>query len=506
VGIESAYGQAVLLIALFGIVPLAIAWPDRHTRWACLLTMAALGGCGTALLIHPPVTPGDLAYYNQQPGAARMLVLGVVTGEPVFTDRSQRLRVSAEEIRLSGESIPHPIKGNLYAVVARYPEYQLRAQLSLSGTLTAPPKLSQFDYPTYLARQGIFSYMTFPRVTSLGSTDTGISGAALSHSRSAIADALRRGISEPQAALAVGVVTGDRSQIPDEVQDAFRQSGTLHIVAISGQNIALITGVVWLFYGANPRRRMTKIAFLVSAATIAIYTIFTGAGPAVVRAAIMGIILLFAPIVRRRYDPIAALAIAATAMVIFDPDVLADPGFQLSFAAMFGMATLAAPLYALTQRLKIPRVLGLPIAVSLAAQSATMPIVALLTGQISTVALPATLIAEVALLPLMITGIAAGIFGAIFTPLAIPLGLLVWPFAAWILWWVQFWASFSWASVDVTGANPAWVVVYYGIATACLWLVNRSKKTPLVPRDWANAGLGVAAVTLWLAFVELLVT
>ncbi|HKP54507.1 MAG TPA: ComEC/Rec2 family competence protein [Chloroflexia bacterium] len=505
-GIEPLYGQIILALGAICILPLILAWRDRQTRWLCLMAMAFLGGCGSALLTRPPITPSDLAYYNTPEDGPTMLVTGAISSEPVFTDRSQRVRFSAEQMRSDSESIPRPIKGDLYAVLPRYPEHEFGTRLALSGTLTAPPRLSEFDYPAYLARQGILSYMTFPKVTNLGASDRGWLGSFLIFARPPVREALQRGIPEPQAAIAVGVVTGDRSQIPDDVQDAFRRSGTSHIIAISGQNIALLTGVVWLFYGASSRRRMTIWAFAICAALITVYTIFTGASPAVVRAAIMGIILLFAPVVHRRYDPIGALAITATGMVIFDPDVLADVGFQLSFAAMLGIATLASPLYALTKRLHIPSLLALPIAVSLAAQAATLPLVALISGQISTVALPATLIAEIALLPLMVTGIVAGIFGAIFAPLAIPFGLLAWPFAAWIVWWVEFWAALPWASVDVSAANPAWVVVYYGLLVLCVWLVNRAKRVALGRNDFVMVGVLAIAITLWAVFAAVVLT
>jgi len=471
---------------------------------ATLVCLLVLGGCGSALLIRPPITSADLAYYNTPADGPGVLVIGAISNEPVVTDRSQRFRFSAEQLRAQSEIIPRSIKGDLYAVVPRYPELEFGARLALSGTLTAPPRLSEFDYPAYLARQGILSYMTFPKVTNLGASDRGWLGSLLAFTRPRVREALQRGIPEPQAAIAVGVVTGDRSQVPDDVQDAFRRSGVIHIIAISGQNIALLAGVVGLFYGANSKRRMTIWAFTTSAALIVVYTLFTGASPAVVRAAIMGIILLFAPVAHRRYDPIGALAITATGMISLDPDVLSDVGFQLSFAAMLGMASLASPLYALTKRLHIPALLALPIAVSLAAQAATLPLVALISGQISTVALPATLVAEIALLPLMVTGIAAGIFGAIFAPLAIPFGLLAWPFAAWIVWWVEFWAGLPWAAVDVSAANPAWVVVYYGVLALCVWLVNRAKRAPLGRGDFVLAGALAVALGLWMVFIAVI--
>ncbi len=509
VGIEPIYGQGLLLLAFACIVPAAVAWPHLPTRWLSLLVMAFLGGCGSALLVHPPVTPADLAFYNSQPGqpgVARVLVVGEITGEPVLADKSQRIRFSARQIKLSVDSIPYPVKGDLIAVVTRYPEYELGVRLALSGSLTAPPRLSSFDYPAYLARLGVFSYMSFPRVTELGSPeDTGILG-ALAQARPRIRDVLQRALPEPQAALTVGVVTGDHTRIPDDVTRHFRRSGITHIIAISGQNIAILVGVVLLPFGAKSRRRITFAVFLLSAVVITLYTLFTGASPSVVRAAIMAIVLLPAPLVHRRYDPIAALAATATVMVMLDPDVLADAGFQLSFAAMLGIALFTDPLFALTSRLRIPGVLGVPIAVSIAAQGATLPLSALIFGLISLVALPATLIAEVALLPLMITGIAAGLAGAIFAPLAIPFGVLTWPFATWILWWVQLWAGLPFAAVDVTQFNPAWVIAYYGALGMAVWLVHRGKRAGLTRADFALATLGVTGVALWTTLITLMLS
>ena len=505
-GIEPIYGQGLLLVGAMCAVPMMLGWTDKRLRHICIISMAALGGCGSALLLRPPITPLDLAYYNSPESGPDILVVGVVRSEPVFTDRSQRLIISAELVRPSGESIPRPAKGDLYAVVPRYPERELGARLSLSGTLTPPLALSDFDYPAYLARQGIFSYMVFPTITHLGVSDSGFLSVPISFARSRLRDALQRAIPEPQASIAVGVITGDRSQIPEGVQEAFRRSGTMHIIAISGQNIALLTGVVWLFYSASSRRRMTVLAFLCAAGLIVTYTIFTGATPSVVRAAIMGIILLLAPIVHRRYDPIGAIAVTATSMVIVDPDLLADLGFQLSFAAMIGLALLAPPLYSVMKRWHIPTVFALPVAASLAAQAGTLPILALTNGQISTVSLPATLIAGVALLPLMATGIATGVLGAIVPPLAIPLGLLAWPFAAWLIWWAEAWASLPFASVDASALNPVWVIIYYSVLAIVVWLLNKAQRQPLAMSDLMLAGSLSAALALWAIFAAIVVS
>jgi competence protein ComEC len=361
-GLDARYGWLILALSLFTFVPLLLGWPDKRERWGSILLIAALLGCGRALLIHPPITDRDLAYYNAAPDSPRVFVTGSISGEPAYTDRSQRLRVSARTIQLA-PSPPKEVSGDMYVVLPRYPTFDIGERLVLSGTLTAPPRFEGFDYPAYLARHGIFSYMTFPRVRNLGAGDATGPQRLLVDARSRVREALRRNIAEPQAALVVGVVTGDRTSIPRDVQEAFLRSGTTHILAISGQNISLLVGAVWLFYGAaTRRRRMSMPVLLLVLLMLAAYTAFTGATPAVVRAALMGSVLLAAPLVLRRYDPIAALSLSAAVMVFSDPDVLADAGFQLSFAAMLGISLLGPRIYRRMKQWRIPAIVSLPIA------------------------------------------------------------------------------------------------------------------------------------------------
>ena len=436
------------------------------------LGAALLLGCGRSLLTHPPVTERDLEFYNGPEDGPKALVVGVVSAEAQVTDRSQRIRVSAEGIQLPGDSVPRPVRGDVLAVVSRYPEREVGARVALSGTLTTPPNFDTFDYAAYLARQGLYSYMLFPRVTHLGAADV---GTAISGVRSRVRDALRRGLPEPHAALAVGVVTGDRTSISEEVREAFVRSGAQHILAISGQNIALLVGFVYAIYGLIIRRRLDRVTFGVVVGLLITYTFFTGVTPSVVRAAAMGALLLFAPIAGRRADPLTALAVAATVMTLFDPDTLADVGFQLSFAAMAGIVFLAPYIYEKMKQMKAPTVIALSLSVSLGAQVATLPLVLFYTGKLSVVSLLATLTADIALLPLMLTGIITGIVGSVIPPLAPLFGLAVWPCAAWLLWWVEFWGGLPWASFDVGRISPLLVLGYYLALAWVVWLLARRR-------------------------------
>src|SRR5437762_2070911 len=140
-GLDPNYGIIILALALAALLASILGWGTttqaRRTMWAGLLMAFVFIGCGRALLIHPPVTPSDLAYYNS--GAQKVsgttivtptsttrdavvVVTGLVSAEPVFSDRSQRLRISARSIELSDNVRALAIGGDMYAIVARYPE------------------------------------------------------------------------------------------------------------------------------------------------------------------------------------------------------------------------------------------------------------------------------------------------------------------------------------------------------------------------------------------------
>lgn len=506
-GLEAWPGVALLAMALALALLALLARGETRTIWTFLLVAAALAGCGRAMLSRGPVTARDLAFFNGG-GSREVVVIGRVAAEPALGDRSRRVRIAAEEIRLPGEVGSRPIKDDLLALLPRYPALNYGERVSLAGSLTAPPKSTEFDYPAYLARQGVYSYMLFPKATTIRTGDVEFLGAAVASARSDVRRALQASVPEPQAALAVGVVTGDRSSLPEDVEEAFRRSGTTHVLAISGQNIALIVGFVWLVYNRRgAHRRMPTWLTLLLLAGIALYTAFTGASPAVLRAAFMAAILLLAPTFGRRYDPVASVAIPAFLMTVWDPDVLFDIGFQLSFGAMLGLALVAPALVALLGRFKVPTLLAFPLGGSLGAQAATFPLISLFSENVSLISPLATLTIDFALLPLMTTGIVTGILGALVPGAGALTGPLVWLCGAWMQWWVEFWSALPFAVVDLGGARPAWVVVYYAGIGALLWLAAERPRRPALRRllqaKWA-APLCALCASLWVAALWLL--
>src|SRR6476660_5271028 len=145
-GLNPNYGQLLFLLALAAAVPAILARTNKRLLWTSLLIGFFLLGVGRSLLIHPPVTSTDVAYYNSSPLGPYVIVTGVISAEPVLSYRSPRLRLSARTIKQPDRSSPLPIQGDMYAVVARYPEYTTGETLAFSGRLTNPPTFPDFDY------------------------------------------------------------------------------------------------------------------------------------------------------------------------------------------------------------------------------------------------------------------------------------------------------------------------------------------------------------------------
>jgi competence protein ComEC len=274
--------------------------------------------------------------------------------------------------------------------------------------------------------------------------------------------------------------------------------------------IATMVGLLWLFYSGGPvKRRLPAVLAFTVILFIVIYTLFTGATPSVVRAAIMVTVLLLGPVVGRRYDPVAALSVSAAVMVLFAPELLGDTGFLLSFGAMLGIATVSPVLQEFLTRIRIPYIVAIPISVSLGAVAATIPLSALLIGQVSLVGPLATLTSDFALAPLMLSGIATILLGVVSAQAAAITGLLTWVSAGWLLASAQLWASLPFASISTGGVTMFQLVTYYVVLVAVIMILANPQRRARLQHLAPGAGtavLAAGAVVVWAVALFLLGT
>lgn len=211
---------------------------------------------------------------------------------------------------------------------------------------------------------------------------------------------------EPDArGLLPGLVVGDTGRVPAALDEDMRLAGLTHLVAVSGANLAIVAGFVlvaarWL--GVRGRWLV-----LVAGLAIAGFVVLARPQPSVARAAAMGAVGLLALATGRRRRSLAALAGAASALLLVDPWLSRSYGFVLSALATAGLVLLAPVWAARWHARGLPRPLAEALAVPLAAQLVCAPVVVLLSGQVSLVAVPANLLVAPAVAPATLLGVLA---------------------------------------------------------------------------------------------------
>ena len=479
--------------ALSGLGVLAAVALTRSPRLrlvlACLL-LAALGGL-RLVLAAPRFDERSPATYN---GTGTVTLEGVVAAEPDERQTYTNLRVRAE--RLSdpdGREVA--LRGLVLVRAPRYPRLDYGDRIRVEGRLEAPPTGEPFSYRDYLARQGIYSLMTSTRLALLGHNQANpllwAIFALKRHAQATIATILP----EPQAALLTGILLGIETGIPSALVEAFRATGTSHIVVISGFNMTLVAGILTrLALRLFDRRR----AFWIAVAGVALYTVLVGASAAVVRAAAMALLCLWARRLGRvTYGP-ASLAAAALLMSAWNPLALWDISFQLSFAATAGLVLFADPLERafawllsrFTQAERARRLTGLldeALIVGLAAQITTTPLILFHFGRLSLVAMLSNLLILPAQPAVMIWGGLATLVGMVTRPLGQGLGWVAWAFLTYTIELVQLTARVPRASVPLH--LEGWMVVaWYGLLVALAWVLAqpRQARAEAWARLWAT--------------------
>lgn len=231
-----------------------------------------------------------------------------------------------------------------------------------------------------------------------------------------------------RAALLPALVDGDTAGLSATTEAEFRATGLTHLVAVSGENLAIVTGVV---VGATRRLRLApRAAAAVTLAAIVAFVVVARPSPSVLRAAVMGGIGAFGLVGGQRRRALGGLSAAVLLLVLADPGLAARPGFALSVLASLGLLVLAPGAAAVLAR-RLPAWLAAALAVPLAAQIACSPVIAAIGGGLSLTAVPANLLAAPAVAPATLLGVAAAVCA--------PLSSGVARAAAWCASWPCAW-------------------------------------------------------------------
>ncbi|HET9163649.1 MAG TPA: ComEC/Rec2 family competence protein [Solirubrobacterales bacterium] len=307
---------------------------------------------------------------------------------------------------------------------------------------------------------------------------------ALAHSeaiRARAEAALDRGMPAREAALSRGFVLGEDERIDAATTEDFRRSGLSHLLAVSGQNVALLALLAMPLLAVLGMPLHTRLVWVLG--LIAVYVPLAGAGPSVLRAGIMGGLSVLATLSGRRLSRLYALAFAAAALLALEPGIAADVGWQLSFAAVLGILLLAAPLRAaIVARIGgrgWRRGLADGMALTISATLATAPLIAFHFEEVSTTALLANLLALPAVAPAMWLGMLVAAAGQVPGAPVGALNALDAPLLAYIAQVAAWCGRPSWASLHVHLRLGGLLVSYLGLAGVAIVALRFSRRRRL---------------------------
>jgi len=409
-------------------------------------------------------------------------IRGVVAGEPDVRENNIRLILKAQGIIVAGEE--RPAAGKILVVADLFPEFNYGDEVIATGAVKRPAVFEGenekiFNYPAYLAKDGIYHEMFRPKISFISSGNGNPLTRSLLKVKRAFVGVLNRLIPEPESSLLAGLLLGAKQSLGKALLDDFRTVGLIHVVVLSGYNITVVAD----FIGRVFRFLPVTAARLASAAGIILFVMMTGASATVVRASMMALLVILARTYGRPYQITRALLLTGFLMILHNPKILAfDPSFQLSFLATVALIYLS-PL--MEKRFTfIPEKWNLRqiAAATAATQIFVLPLLLYKTGAVSLVFLPVNLLVLLFVPVTMLFGFLAALAALFFTALAVPFAFVASTLLSYEIWIVETFAKLPFASVSIV-SFPLWAMLL--VYAFYLWFVVslRRKEKPSVSPD-----------------------
>lgn len=333
-------------------------------------------------------------------------------------------------------------------------------QVWLKGELKQPENFEGFDYVNYLKQKNIYAELSKARMLVMGQANISVS-AWLDTVRQSVVRRAGLLLSETAAAIVLGMLIGERDALPGNIEEAFKKTGLIHVLVVSGFNLTLIASGIGITARVVGRKGSDYSSLIV----IWLFVILVGAGSAVVRAGVMASIIILARLFGRLAISQVSLLFAVVIMGVLNPlQLFHDIGFQLSVVATWGVLQ-ANRLRVVYERDSWLSELVWP---SIGAILATAPVVAYYFGTLSLIAPLANLLVLPLIPYVMLLGVLAmlPLLQTIFVPLVeavISLQLKV----------TAILADWQYSQIPMS-LHPSLMISYYAmLVVGAFWLQNQ---------------------------------
>ncbi len=422
-------------LIVIGIGSLLILY--KPFRFVAIVIVALGLGLWRYEFTIPVINESHIAFYADK----RLKLRGTVLAEVEKRIDGQRLTIGNLELN------NNKLDGKLLVKVYAYPKHEYGEELSVNCLIRKPEPFDSFAYDKYLERYGIYATCYRAQINVLSHKNGNFVLRNVLKFKDKLEHQVRLMMSEPYASFLAGLLWGSRSGLPADLLSAFSTTGVTHIIAISGYNITVISvilGQMLIRLGVSRKKALPGLLI-----GITLFVIFTGMSASVVRAGIMGMLVLLIQGLGRLSNPKGLLAMTAALMIAINPRILLDDaGFQLSFLATIGLVYLTEWVEGFANWMTEKFSIRESLVSTLAATVATTPLITWQFGKLSLVAPLVNLLILPVLPWIMLIGAISLGLSFIWLPLGQVISWFAWGSLRYVIFCVELFAKLPHALLE----------------------------------------------------------
>ncbi len=471
------FSQLILLgFFILGTILISVFWKEWKIVFIGFFIIFFTSGIFLTENAETKIRNNDFTKYNLFGEDA--VLTGVIMREPDARDKITKLTIN--KIKIAGKKSAISINGKIVVNASKYPEYNYGDLVKVAGKIEYPGVFEGFNYADYLAKDGIFATISFPKIELVKRDyQKGVLSAVYKEIlgfKEKLRQSIFSNFSPPQSLILEGMILGDNGAMTQDLKNKLNITGLRHIIAVSGTHIVILSSLLMsllLMFGLWRGQ-----AINISLVFVILYIVLTGFAASGVRAGIMGAILLLGQKFGRMNTSSRSIIIACAVMLAINPLLLfSDVGFQLSFLSSLGIIYLFPLLDRKLKEICRQKYSGITAIVSmtLAAQIFTLPVLVFNFGNISFVSLPANILVLPIVYWLMVFGFLAGLGGMVLPFLGWVFALPCWFLLTYFLKVMDFFSQ-PWAVKTVQNLPWFWLAVFYIILATAVSYLNRRNR------------------------------
>ncbi len=399
-------------------------------------------------------------YYGKQ-----IAIEGYINSEP--EEDENKIKFTFKTSSISGK----PKNENILFYVYNKSEGNFSNKLSYGTVLTLKAEINRpkpatnpggFNYQRYLASIGISGTVNVMNISEIKISGKG-SGWIIKKMgykiKNTVLGIVRECLPKNQAGLIAGMIIGYKDGLDENAYEAFRKAGLTHIMVASGMNIAFI--ILPLTFLFRKLRLTRKVANIIIMCVLVLFIFVTGFSASVVRAVIMGIMILTGQIIMRETDIYTSISAAVLLLLLYNPFMIFDIGFQLSFAATISLVMFYPSIKAAVSFKYVPEIVSDTLAATLAAQIGVVPISIYYFNSLSLVSVISNLLVVPTVQVITIIGFIMVFTGLININLAVLIGYINNSVLSFVLFVTEISSKFPYATIKIPTPSILLISIYY---------------------------------------------